>query len=53
MLISPELKKKSEIDFEIAWQMAECYALINEKHLALDCIENAINRGVYKLSFLG
>ena len=49
--ISPELKKKSEIDFEIAWQMAECYALINEKHLALDCIENAINRGVINYPF--
>ena len=49
--VSPELKKKSENDFELAWQMAECYAMINEKQLSLDCIENAINRGVINYPF--
>jgi len=46
MSVSQELKKKSENDFELAFQMAECYALIDEKELSLDCIEYAINRGV-------
>jgi TolB-like protein len=49
--VSPELKKKSENDFELAWQMAECYAMINEKQLSLDCIENAVNRGVINYPF--
>jgi len=49
--VSSELKRKSENDFEVAWQMAECYAMINEKKLALDCIENAINRGVINYPF--
>jgi TolB-like protein len=49
--VSQELKKKSENDFELAFQMAECYALINEKKSALDCMENAINRGVINYPF--
>ncbi|MFH0761355.1 MAG: hypothetical protein V2A67_07610 [Bacteroidota bacterium] len=52
MSVTQELKKKSENDFEIAWQMAECYSMMNEKRLALDCIEYAINRGVINYPFL-
>jgi len=51
MSVSQELKKKSENDFELAFQMAECYTLINEKKSALDCMENAINRGVINYPF--
>jgi tetratricopeptide (TPR) repeat protein len=50
--VSPELRKKCENDFEIAWQMAECYSMINEKQLALDCIEYSIKRGMINYPFL-
>jgi len=50
--ITPELSEKCEKDIEIAWQMSECYSMINAKQKALNCLEKAINRGLINYPFL-
>jgi hypothetical protein len=35
-----------------SWNMAEAYALINEKDKAFDWLENAVNRGFINYPFL-
>jgi tetratricopeptide (TPR) repeat protein len=47
----PELASKGKWDFEIAWQVADGFALIGEKDKALDWLEHAINRGVVNYPF--
>jgi serine/threonine protein kinase len=49
--LSPELTTKAEYDFEVAWQLAECFALIGETDNALYWLEHSIDRGVVNYPF--
>ena len=50
--VSKELIETAREDESLSWWMAECYALLDEKHEALDWLENAVNRGVVNYPIL-
>jgi serine/threonine protein kinase len=49
--LNPGLMDKAKWDFEIAWQMADGFALIDEKDKSIDCLEHSVNRGVIHYPF--
>jgi len=50
--VSSELKNWVRWDEQFSWEMAASYALIGQKHEAMDWLENAVNRGFINYPFL-
>jgi non-specific serine/threonine protein kinase len=51
-MVTDELRLLGEWDEIIAWLLAQCYSLINEKENALYWLENSVNRGIINYLFL-
>ena len=51
-LMTPELRAAAEWDEIFAWWTADCFALVNERELAMDFIERAVDFGFINLPWL-
>ena len=43
--ITPDLENLAKVDHAYSWFLAQCFALIEEREIALDWLENAVGRG--------
>jgi len=51
-LFSKEIKDTARNHSLYSWNVAECFALVNEKEESIDWLENAVNRGFINYPFL-
>jgi hypothetical protein len=51
-IMTPELRAAAKWDEIFAWWTADCFALVNERELAMDFIERAVDFGFINLPWL-
>lgn len=51
-LFTDDIKVMAWNDFHMPWFMAECYALLGEKELALDWLDRAVDQGIINYPLL-
>jgi TolB-like protein/Tfp pilus assembly protein PilF len=51
-LVTPDFKKTCQRDLEWSYNVAQAFALLDEKEEALDWLENAVNRGFINYPFI-
>jgi predicted Zn-dependent protease len=51
-VITPELRAAAKWDEIFAWWTADCFALVNEREAAIDCLEQAVDFGFINAPWL-
>ena len=51
-IMTPELREAAKWDEVFAWWTADCFALVNERELAMDFLERAVDFGFINLPWL-